>query len=90
MTLTLTAIYENGVLRLPHPLPLPENTPVEIQVHALPQASADLASRVAFALRESGLARAPQPTTGYVRHEPPTTPEPTASALLVQDRHSEP
>ncbi len=32
MTITITATYANGVLRLPHPLDLPEHTLVEIQV----------------------------------------------------------
>jgi predicted DNA-binding antitoxin AbrB/MazE fold protein len=32
MTITIRATYENGVLRLPHPLDLPEHTLVEVQV----------------------------------------------------------
>lgn len=32
MTITATAIYENGVLKLLRPLPLPEKTRIRIQV----------------------------------------------------------
>ncbi|MBN1934174.1 MAG: antitoxin family protein [Anaerolineae bacterium] len=32
MTITTTATYENGTLRLSHPLDLPEHTRVEIQI----------------------------------------------------------
>jgi predicted DNA-binding antitoxin AbrB/MazE fold protein len=32
MTKTVAAIYENGVLRLPAPLPLPDKTPVTVTI----------------------------------------------------------
>ncbi len=32
MTTTVEAIYENGVLKLPAPLPLPEKTPVTVTI----------------------------------------------------------
>jgi hypothetical protein len=38
MATTVTAIYEDGVLRLLTPLPLPEHTPVEVTVE-LPSGS---------------------------------------------------
>ena len=34
MTKTVAAIYENGVLKLPAPLPLPENTPVTVTIES--------------------------------------------------------
>jgi predicted DNA-binding antitoxin AbrB/MazE fold protein len=34
MTRTVEAIYENGVLKLPAPLPLPENTPVTVTIES--------------------------------------------------------
>ena len=33
MTKTVEAIYENGVLRLPEPLPLAEKTPVTVTIN---------------------------------------------------------
>jgi predicted DNA-binding antitoxin AbrB/MazE fold protein len=34
MTATVEAVYENGVLRLPGPLPLKDNTRVVIVIHS--------------------------------------------------------
>lgn len=34
MITTIEAIYENGVLRLPRPLPLPEKTPVLVSIRS--------------------------------------------------------
>lgn len=34
MTRVTEAIYQNGVLRLPEPLPLPENTPVTVTIQS--------------------------------------------------------
>jgi predicted DNA-binding antitoxin AbrB/MazE fold protein len=34
MTKTVAAIYENGVLRLPEPLPLPDKTPVTVTIES--------------------------------------------------------
>lgn len=36
MTKTLEAIYQNGVLKLPVPLPLPENTAVRVTIESTP------------------------------------------------------
>ena len=40
MDQTITAIYENGVLRPLTPLALPEHTEVEISIRPLPSAAA--------------------------------------------------
>jgi predicted DNA-binding antitoxin AbrB/MazE fold protein len=34
MTKTVEAVYENGVLKLPEPLPIPEKTQVTVTIHA--------------------------------------------------------
>ncbi len=34
MTKTFAAIYENGVLKLPGPLPLPDKTPVTVTIES--------------------------------------------------------
>ena len=41
MTITLIATYENGVLRLPHRLDLPENSRVQVRIEPTPQVAAD-------------------------------------------------
>jgi predicted DNA-binding antitoxin AbrB/MazE fold protein len=41
MTTTVKAIYENGTLRLPGPLPLPEKTEVTVTIQSEGQAAAD-------------------------------------------------
>ena len=55
MTGTIPAIYENGVLRLLTPLPLPEHTPVEIQIITPTPAAETERQRVRRALAEAGL-----------------------------------
>lgn len=72
MTTTVSAIYENGVLRLLAPLPLPERTPVEVTVDVLTVASeADPSERIRVALVAAGLSRAqPEPWDG----SPPLSP----------------
>ncbi len=43
MSITVEAVYENGVLKLNQPLPLPEHAKVQVTVHgpvAVPQALA--------------------------------------------------
>lgn len=41
MTKTLEAIYENGVLRLPEPLPLPEKSHVTVTIESTDDAERD-------------------------------------------------
>ena len=41
MTITLIATYENGVLRLPKPLDLPEHTQVQVRIEPAPQTAAE-------------------------------------------------
>ena len=45
-TATLIATYEDGVLRLPHLLDLPEHTQVRIQIQSLPEEQAQTESNV--------------------------------------------
>lgn len=57
MTTTITAIYEQGVLRLLEPLPMPEHTRVMVQVQAISPLDATEAQRqrVRAALMMAGL-----------------------------------
>ncbi len=66
MATTVSAIYEDGVLRLLAPLPLPEHTPVEVTVTMPPDAvEGDPRQRVRAALLAAGLSRpAAQPWAG--------------------------
>ena len=47
MTTTVEAIYENGTLKLPAPLPLPEKAHVTVTIQS-PPASGDDAERAAW------------------------------------------
>lgn len=82
MATTISAIYENGVLRLLAPLPLPEHTPVEVTVD-LPSvaAHADSRERVRTALVAAGLSH-PQ-SDRWVGSQPLSTEERLALARLV-------
>ena len=64
MDQTITAIYENGVLRPLTPLALPEHTVVEISIRPLPSAAAAEAHRrrVRKVLSAAGLVL-PEPDT---------------------------
>ena len=63
MTTTVAAIYENGILRLLAPLPLPDNTPVEVTVDVPSNlGKEDSRQRIRAALVAAGLSRA-QPET---------------------------
>ena len=72
MATTVTAIYEDGVLRLLAPLPLPEHTPVEVTVEVPAGTSqADAHDGVRAALVAAGLSRpSKEPWTG----PPPLSP----------------
>ncbi len=72
MATTVSAIYENGVLRLLAPLPLPEHTPVEVTVNVpAAAAQADPRERIRAALVAAGLSRAqPESWAGL----PPLSP----------------
>jgi predicted DNA-binding antitoxin AbrB/MazE fold protein len=72
MTTTVAAIYENGILRLLAPLPLPENTPVEVTVDVPSNlGKEDPRQRIRAALIAAGLSRAqPEPWQG----PPPLSP----------------
>ena len=60
MATTITAIYEDGVLRLLAPLPLPEHTSVEVTVAMPPEAvEGDPRQRIRAALVAAGLSRPP-------------------------------
>jgi predicted DNA-binding antitoxin AbrB/MazE fold protein len=50
MTITIEATYENGVLRLEQPLPLPDRAKVQVTVHTEPS----LAQRTAGLLGWKG------------------------------------
>lgn len=54
---TVTAIYENGMLRLLSPLPLPERTRVKLVIH--PADAGDEMRRVEQVLAATGLVTAP-------------------------------
>lgn len=60
MELVITAVYENGVLRPLTPLELPENTPVELAIRAMPSEAVEddesHRGRVREALIAAGLA----------------------------------
>ena len=59
MATTVSAIYENGVLRLLAPLPLPEHTPVEVTVDVPSNlGKEDSRQRIRAALVAAGLSRA--------------------------------
>ena len=80
MATTVSAIYENGVLRLLAPLPLPEHTPVEVTV-TLPSDSGtdDPRRRIRAALVAAGLSQAqPEAWTG------PRPLDPADRAALAQ------
>ncbi len=66
MATTVSAVYENGVLRLLAPLPLPEHTPVEVTVDVpAVAAQVDPRERIRAALVAAGLSRAqPEPWAG--------------------------
>jgi predicted DNA-binding antitoxin AbrB/MazE fold protein len=66
MTTTVSAIYENGVLRLLAPLPLPEHTPVEVTVDVpSDRGKEDPRQQIRAALVAAGLSRAqPAPWHG--------------------------
>jgi predicted DNA-binding antitoxin AbrB/MazE fold protein len=53
MTTTVEAIYENGVLKLPNPLPLPEKTAVLVTI----QSDADLERNAWLQLSEEALTK---------------------------------
>lgn len=77
MATTVTAIYEDGVLRLLAPLPLPEHTPVEVTVELLPGSSQGHAhDRIRAALVAAGLS---QPSTAPWAGPPPLAPEERAA-----------
>lgn len=84
MATTVSAIYEDGVLRLLTPLPLPDHTPVQVTVD-LPDAAVqdDSRRRIRAALAAAGLSSAqPEPWTG----PPPLAPaERAALAQQVAD-----
>lgn len=62
MATTVPAIYENGVLRLLAPLPLPEHTVVEVTVDVqIAPAQADLREPIRVALVAAGLSRRQSP-----------------------------
>jgi predicted DNA-binding antitoxin AbrB/MazE fold protein len=46
MTVTLIATYENGVLHLPQPLDLPENTQVQVRIEPVPPVEAEAGATV--------------------------------------------
>ena len=77
MATTISAIYENGILRLLAPLPLPEHTPVEVTVELpLVATHEDPHARIRAALVAAGLSRPPvEPWTG----PPPLSPEERAA-----------
>ncbi len=80
MATTVSAIYEDGVLRLLAPLPLPEHTPVEVTV-TMPSESVedDPRERVRAALVAAGLSRPQaQPWAG------PSPLSPEERAALAQ------
>lgn len=80
MTGTFSAIYENGVLRLLTPLPLPEHTAVEIQIIKPTSATETERQRVRQALAEAGLIR-PQVVTET--HQPISETDLTAAAQAL-------
>ena len=74
MATTVSAIYEDGILRLLAPLPLPEHTPVQVTVEMPDSIQADPRQRIRTALVAAGLSRGPS--------EPWAGPQP----LSVEDR----
>jgi len=84
MATTVSAIYEDGVLRLLTPLPLPEHTPVQVTVELAPDAVTGVSRRrIRATLAAAGLSSAqPEPWTG----PPPLAPaERAALAQQVAD-----
>ena len=65
MTIKVPAIYENGVLRLLHPLALPEHTHVQVQIQTSPalEAATEHRQAVSAALIAAGLSRETMPPT---------------------------
>ncbi len=57
MTKTITAVYEEGVLRLLMPLPIPERTRVQVQIVAQLPEPEQQRHRIHQALLEAGIVR---------------------------------
>jgi predicted DNA-binding antitoxin AbrB/MazE fold protein len=82
MSITITAIYEQGVLRPLQPLALPENTAVEVRIlerrTRSARASADRQA-VYDALQDAGLIR-----SQHVREPVPTVSEKELAAVAAE------
>jgi predicted DNA-binding antitoxin AbrB/MazE fold protein len=77
MATTVSAIYEDGVLRLLAPLPLPEHTPVEVTVDLpSPSSQRDARDRIRAALVVAGLS---QPASEPWAGPPPLSAEERAA-----------
>jgi len=63
---TITAVYENGVLRPLKPLSLPEHTQVEIQIIEPASTDVEERKRVRWALMAAGVIQ-PQPVTDPIQ-----------------------
>ena len=77
---TITAIYENGVLRPLTPLSLPEHTRVELQIVTQTSAPEDERRQVRQVLMAAGVIR-PQPVTEAV--QPVSEERLTAAAQVI-------
>ncbi len=58
MTTTVEAIYENGAVKLPGPLPLPDQTHVLVTIRTPPGAEGDLERAAWLELSEESLTKA--------------------------------
>jgi len=57
MTTTVEAIYENGMLKLPAPLPLPEKAHVTVTIQSEPATSSDAERGAWMKLSEDALTK---------------------------------
>jgi predicted DNA-binding antitoxin AbrB/MazE fold protein len=57
MTKTVAAIYENGMLKLPEPLPLPDKTPVTVTIESELAVAEDTERAVWLKASESALTK---------------------------------
>jgi predicted DNA-binding antitoxin AbrB/MazE fold protein len=57
MTRTVAAIYENGMLKLPGPLPLPDKTPVTVTIESNPAVGEDAERALWLKVSEDALTK---------------------------------